>query len=339
MTASPPLLPRARRTSRAIALGALATSAVLSRRPPGGAAQQAVVLGALALGMPHGAADTELLRAASGGRQPRHAVLVTAYSVLAAVATVVVRRGGTNVERAVLLASAAHFGEGELACWSAAPTGRPRARAALRLAAAAVTTVGLPAAVGTANRRPPELGVTGALADPYPSTSSAAASPAGGTPARAAGERSGLALLRDPQTRRSVAPLAAAAGAAVVALALSGDREAAADTALLTALDLLAPPSLAFAGYFGGWHALRHTARVVDALVADGQLPAQPSLPRAVGELGRRSAWAAGVGLVGAGALAAADREHASDNAFAAVLGLTVPHMTTVALELSRRGR
>jgi hypothetical protein len=45
------------------------------------------------------------------------------------------------------------------------------------------------------------------------------------------------------------------------------------------------------------------------------------------------------VGLVGAGALAAADREHASDNAFAAVLGLTVPHMTTVALQLARRGR
>jgi hypothetical protein len=28
-----------------------------------------------------------------------------------------------------------------------------------------------------------------------------------------------------------------------------------------------------------------------------------------------------------------------SDNAFAAVLGLTVPHMTTVALQLARRGR
>ncbi|MCA1710319.1 MAG: hypothetical protein LC789_01240 [Actinobacteria bacterium] len=320
------LLPQARRTSRGVVLAALASSAVLSRRAPGGGAEQAVVLGALALGMPHGAADTELLRAASRGSRPRHAALVAGYTLLAAGSTVIVRRGGKGIDRAVLLASAAHFGEGELACWRAAPVGRTRRRAALRLVAAAVTTVGLPAAVGTANRRPAEVGLTGALDG------------AVGTP-RAVGERTGWALLRDARTRRVVAPLAVAAGMATAALAASGDREAAGDSALLTALPLLAPPSTAFAAYFGGWHALRHTARVVDALVADGDLPAQRSLPRAVVELSRRSAWAAGVGLVGAGALAAADREHASDNAFAAVLGLTVPHMTTVALQLARRGR
>jgi Brp/Blh family beta-carotene 15,15'-monooxygenase len=318
------LLPRARRTSRLVVLGALASGSLLSRRAPGGRMEQAVVLGALALGMPHGAADTELLRSAAGGSRPRHLLLAAGYALLATGATVVVRQGGSTVERGVLLASAAHFGEGELACWGAAPPGRARRRAALRLLAAAVTTVALPAAVGTANSRPPEVGVTGALAE---------------APPRAAGERTGLSLLRNPATRRTVAPFAGVAGAAIGALAMSGDREAAADSSLLCALALLAPPSTSFAAYFGGWHALRHTARVVDALVADGALPPQQSLPRAVGELGRRSAWAAGVGLVGAGVLAAADREHASDNAFAAVLGLTVPHMSTVALELSRRGR
>ena len=315
-----PLLPKARRTSRLLVLGALGSSALLRHRPES-AAQQAVVLGALALGMPHGAADTELLRAAAHGSGRRHAVLAAGYAALAAASTLLVRRGGRGVDRAVLLASAAHFGEGELACWRAAPAGAPRRRAALRLLAAAVATVGLPAAVGTAGRRDPEVGVNGAL------------------PRRATGDRTGLALLRDPATRRTVAPLAGMAVLAAAALAASRDGEAAADTALLTALALLAQPSTAFAGYFGGWHALRHTARVVDALVADGELPPQSSLPQAVVELGRRSAWAAGVGLVGAGALAAADREHASDNAFAAVLGLTVPHMTTVALQLARRGR
>ncbi len=316
-----PLLPRARRTSRLLVLAALGTALV--DPAPRGRTQQAVGLAALALGMPHGAADTELLRSASGGSRSRQGALIAAYAALAAASTVVVRRGGTAVERGVLLASAAHFAEGELACWQAAPAGRPRLRSALRLLAAAVTTVGLPAAVGTANRRPAEVGLTGALAD---------------TP-RLGGNRTGLALLRDPSARGAVAPLTAVAAAAVVLLAAGRDREAAADSALLGTLALAAPPSTAFAAYFGGWHALRHTARVVDALVADGQLPPQRSLPHAIGELGRRSAWAAGVGIVGAGALAAADPDHASDNAFAAVLGLTVPHMTTVALELSRRGR
>lgn len=326
------LLPNARRTSRVLVLGALASSVLLRHRPDG-RAQQAVVLGALALGMPHGAADTELLRAAAGGSRSRHVALASAYAGLAAVSTVLVRRGGRGVDRFVLLASAAHFGEGELACWRAAPAGAARRRAALRLVAAAVTTVGLPAAVGTAGRRAPEVGVNGALAGGVQ---------ASGLPSRASratGDRNGLALMCDPATRSAVAPLAGPAVLSVAALAASRDAEAAGDTALLTALALLARPSTAFAGYFGGWHALRHTARVVDTLVADGDLPPQSSLPAAVVELGRRSAWAAGVGLVGAGALAAADRERASDNAFAAVLGLTVPHMTTVALGLSRRGR
>jgi Brp/Blh family beta-carotene 15,15'-monooxygenase len=310
------LLPRARRGSRLLVLGALASSAL---RPAGSRTQQAVVLGALALGMPHGAADTELLRVAARGSRPRHALLAAAYAALAAGATVLVRRGGTGIDRAVLLASAAHFGEGELACWRAAPAGASRRRAALRMTAAAVATVGLPAAVAAASRHE-QVGLNGAL------------------PARAVGQRSGLEFLRDPTTRGAVAPLGGLAVLSAAALAGSDDREAAGDVALLTALALLAPPSTAFAGYFGGWHSLRHTARVVDALVADGDLPPQASLPAAVVELGRRSAWAAGVGLVGAGALAAADREHMSDNAFAAVLGLTVPHMTTVALQLARRG-
>lgn len=280
------------------------------------------MLAALALGMPHGAADTELLVRAAHGSRTRHAGLVAGYAALAAAATVVVRRGGPWVERAVLVASAAHFAEGELACWAPAPAGRPGARAALRCAAAAVATVGLPAAVGRAEHRPAAVGVSGALEAPPP---------------RAVGDRNGLALLRDPGARARVAPAAALAGLAVGALALTGDREAARDTARLTALALLAPPSLAFAGYFGGWHALRHTARVTDALVASGQLAPPGTLPRAVAVLGRRSAWAAAVGLVGAGVLAARDPARASDNAFAAVLGLTVPHMATVALGLSRR--
>jgi len=318
------LLPRARRASRVIALATAVAGPVVPRVFPGVAGQrvqQGLVLGALALGMPHGASDTELLTRAAHGDRRRHLALLTGYAALAAGSAAVVRRGGPWVERVVLVATAAHFSEGELACWGPAPTGAARRRTALRAVAAATTSVLLPAAVGHANRRPPEVGMNAAL-----EVTKAA---------RGAGEHSGLTLLR--RGSRTVGVPALVAAAAVAALAASGDREAARDSGLLLGLDLLAPPSSAFAAYFGGWHALRHTARVVDALVADGQLPAQRSLPGAILVLGRRSAWAAGVGLLGAAALALADPEHASDNAFAAVLGLTVPHMTTVAAELSGR--
>jgi beta-carotene 15,15'-dioxygenase len=317
------LVPRARRASRALALATVVLGTLASR---GGARpQQALVLAALSLGMPHGAADTELLKSAAHGSRTRQGALLLGYAATAAGATAVVHRGGRAVDTAVLLASAAHFAEGELACW---PRSRSRRRSALRLLAAALTTVAVPAAVGTANRRPLEVGATAAVQDPAPT----AAVP------RAVGDRTGLALLRSPRDRRAVAPLTAAAVASVAALLADGDLEAAADSALLLALPLAATPAPAFAAYFGGWHALRHTARVVDALVAQGQLEPQRSLPQAIATLGRRSAWAAGVGLAGAGVLAARDPRHATDNAFSAVLGLTVPHMATVALELSRRG-
>jgi Brp/Blh family beta-carotene 15,15'-monooxygenase len=312
------LVPRARRASRVVAVTTLVAGTLAARG--GSRAQQGLVLAALSLGMPHGAADTELLRSAAHGDRRRHAGLLLGYAATAAGATAVVHRGGRAVDLAVLAASTAHFAEGELACW---PDSGSRRRSLLRLVAAALTTVAVPAAVGTANRRPAEVGANAA---------------AGPTP-RAVGDRTGLSLLRDPAARRWVAPLSLAAAASVGALVLDRDGEAAADSALLLALPLVAPPAPAFAAYFGGWHALRHTARVVDALVEQGQLPAQRSLPRAFAVLGRRSAWAAAVGIVGAGVLAARDREHASDNAFAAVLGLTVPHMATVALELARRPR
>ncbi len=123
--AVPPLLPRARRASRAVAARRACSPAPrCSRWAPGSggrAAQQGLVLGALALGMPHGAADTELLRSAAHGDRRRHAALVGGYAALAAAATAVVSRGGPAVDRLVLVGSAAHFAEGELACWRTRP--------------------------------------------------------------------------------------------------------------------------------------------------------------------------------------------------------------------------
>ena len=64
---------------------------------------------------------------------------------------------------------------------------------------------------------------------------------------------------------------------AIVTLFLRGRGNLSVDLVLLAILSLFAPPLIAFAAYFGFWHALRHTARLVsklksaDALAAAGR--------------------------------------------------------------------
>ncbi len=303
------LLPRARWASRGAVLGALALSAIPVARGP--RAREAVTLAALALGMPHGAADTELLRVCARGSRGRHAGLLAGYAGLALLATAVIERSDRRARPLLLIMSAVHFAEGEDACWASDPS---PAGHLLRRVGAMVTSVGLPA-----------LRVADGSAD------TSGAFPASAAPAPRATARSS-----------PVVAAGTAAAALVAAMWARGDRAAAADTALLTALDLLAPPPLAFAAYFGGWHALRHTARLDDELVASGQLAPRRGLSAAVVDLARRSAWAAGVGVAGAGALAVhASRTGRSPSrqALAGVLGLTVPHLLTVAAILPTRPR
>lgn len=330
-----PLLPRARRSSRAIVAGTIAASVAAQRLAPGalGArAQSALVLGALALGMPHGAADTEVLRAAARGSRVRHVGLLAGYAAAAAAATTGVARAGDRGGLVVLAGSALHFAEGELACWAPprGAAGRGRRTGAIRGIGVALATLGLQSAVALAGRS--ELAGGGGAG---------ARARATGATVGAGLRRTGLVLLADrhlPLRRR--VPLVAATGGAVVAaaaLAARGDRAVAGDLALLTGLGLLTPPALSFAGYFGGWHAVRHTARLVDSLARRGLLAPPTSLPAAFWDLGRRSAWASGVGLVGVAALAVAQPRRAADAGLDATLGLTVPHAITVALALRER--
>jgi len=53
---------------------------------------------------------------------------------------------------------------------------------------------------------------------------------------------------------------------ALLILLITGERDKAFDILLLALLALVAPPLVAFATYFGGWHALRHTARLTTHL-------------------------------------------------------------------------
>lgn len=321
-----PLLPRARTVSRALVGGALLLGPLARRaadRPGGGRAQTALVLGALVLGMPHGAADTEVLRAAAGGDRRRHGGLLAGYAAAGAVGTAYVARGGRGARPVVLLGSLAHFVEGELSCWAPA-TGTPLGRrgdALLRAAAAGLGSLGLQAAVAWAD----------------PERTSAGLSP---DPAVTGGARTGLVLLRAadvPAGRRAVlVSLTTATAGASLLLAKRGDRAVAVDTALLGALALATPPAVSFSAYFGGWHALRHTARVADHLIARGALPATGGLARAGLRLAARSSWAAAVGVAAAGLLVARQPERAADAGLAAAVGLTLPHAVTVARLLVR---
>ena len=67
----------------------------------------------------------------------------------------------------------------------------------------------------------------------------------------------------------------------ILALVLAKRLQLALDLVLLAALSLIAPPLITFALYFGCWHAVRHTARLV------------PKLPKAMLQLNKSSAFAA----------------------------------------------
>jgi Brp/Blh family beta-carotene 15,15'-monooxygenase len=106
------------------------------------------------------------------------------------------------------------------------------------------------------------------------------------------------------------------------------------DLALLLLLAHLAPPLIAFAVYFGCWHAMRHTARLT------------LSLPRSLENLNQgnlRDAFSQAVipglpALIGtfvvAGAMALSGRDFSDEffwMALVVVWALTVPHMVVTA--------
>ena len=105
------------------------------------------------------------------------------------------------------------------------------------------------------------------------------------------------------------------------------------DIALLCALALLAPPLIAFATYFGFWHALRHTARLVPKLDGASRLAHEG--------LWQKSIWAAVypglyavAGTIGLAVIlmAASPDEISSTLLWSTLLviwALTVPHMAT----------
>jgi len=295
------------------------------------AAAPVAVLASLA-GLPHGAADAGLLRSAPVGRT---GLLGLGYLLAALLTGVLIMFAPVPTFVALLVLAVVHFGTGELEyARPAAPVGGagqrsdgaarwPRARDAAAVLAVGGVAVAVPFAVHP-------RGVDAVLR---------AVSP-------------GLPGALPMWWRWAAVALAAVCAVAVAAVDLPRGRVGpVAELALLALLGLSAPPVLAFGIFFGAWHSLRHTARLL-------ALPAAP-LPAASGSvssgpvaagytgptLDRRTFACAGGGsvLVAAAAITvlwgtgtAAPGLVAA--AVSALLALTVPH-TAVVLWLDRRSR
>ncbi len=123
--------------------------------------------------------------------------------------------------------------------------------------------------------------------------------------------------------------------AAILVLLISRSFDFAFDLLLLGGLALVVPPLVAFASYFGFWHAARHTARLVPKLARSRALAGAGSGGQAV-----RAAIAPGLyAVLGTVAIAAGlmlfDRHHFSTGLLWSTLviiwALTVPHMLSTA--------
>jgi len=265
-----------------------------------------IALVALAVGVPHGAVDHLTFRRALTFRQ--FAVLVLVYTFIAGLGAAAIIAAPVPSFLVVLAATVWHFGTGDAEATSALHGTAPES---------GLARVVLALALGSA----PVL---------LPLTSPASTST--------------LALI-EPHLGQLVTPVTIVVVRTVVfvviGIALSmlirrHHHRAALELVALTALGCLASPLLAFAVYFGLWHALRHTARLAQHTYGyvSGEtigLTFRRGIPSLVGF------------VVVVGVLASRSLSFASSGTWmwfglAIVWGLTIPHMILVAA-FDRRAR
>lgn len=295
------------RWSRWVVLGTLVTTVVVALLPVQVSPTVVLVLAGLGLlaGLPHGSLD-HLVAATLTGRSIL--VVTTVYAGGAVLTWLLLSLVGPVAIVAVLLLSAAHFGLGELEL-------------------VRETTdwyLSRPVAVALA------VSSTGALLLPL---------------ARAGDPLSGVATSISPglgeligagPVRVSLAAVWAVGAVVTVIAALRARRYAAVlDVVLVGSLGALAPPLLAFAVWFGGWHGLRHCARLLTVDDRCAELIERGHPRQAVATLVRLAAWpTAAAALTLAGLLVftatAADPTAALGRTLVVLLALTVPHMLVV---------
>ena len=266
--------------------------------------QVVIAVTALALGIPHGALDHLVTLPKS--KPLVMALFIVIYVLVAIVAVIAILEFNVVGFIFILLMSATHFGIGDAAFINEMDRRGGRKKAlprAIYAIAAGATPVMIPL-VNSAS--------TDALAQVNP----ALIDWHQGFDQEILYAVSGFALI------------------AIVILFLSHRKRESLDIALLLALALIAPPLIAFAVYFGCWHAMRHTARLT--------LTLEPS-QRAFASGDSQGAFTRAVipglpALVGtfliAGVLALMGNEFNDDffwMALVVVWALTVPHMAVTA--------
>jgi len=292
--------------SRGVALVVLGGAGLAAATGRGsGSVLFTLVLVGLVAGIPHGAADHFLLARGSG----KPLIMVTgSYALGAAAAWAALNWGGATVLMLVVGLSLLHFALGEIEVNRVTTGWQPGRAVTLAVGVASTGALLLPLArSGTAVQA-----VASSLAPGF-----AAALGAGSL-------RVGLAVL-----------WSGAAVIAVVAALRAGHRMVALDLALMGALGALLPPLAAFAVWFGGWHAVRHTARVLTVeprcrvLVTDGDTAGAIRHFVRLAALPTSAALAVLMAL-GAVTISASDPARSIADALRILLALTVPHMLVV---------
>ena len=270
-------------------------------------AQIVIALISLLIGIPHGAIDHLIaVPKVPRWRFTLYIVLYTAVAILAGWGIATWNRYGFI---AIVLLSSVHFGFGDASFaseWRVAE-GRPPYSRLLEVAYA------LPA---------------GLLPVILPLTDSRALSALNRiNPMLAHWSGTQTHLLRNAVVTITVA--------ALVVMVVSRSWQLLTDLLLLAALSISAPPLIAFALYFGCWHALRHTARLVAKLPSAQQQVEEGSARGALWAAIRPGLYAvAGVLALAVGLLLLNPARFGSSllwSSLVIVWALTVPHMATTA--------
>ena len=196
--------------------------------------QVALAIIALAIGIPHGALDHLVTLPRTNAR--RMAIFISIYVLIALLAAWLIFTWNVAGFVGVVAMSALHFGVGDAAFISIDDRvkGAPKA-SRITQGLYALSAGSLPVIIPLTNEKS-----VSALEEVNPR----------------------LVNWHGGWDRELILLVIAVMSCALVALALSQRWRDFIDVSLLAALAFIAPPLVAFAAYFGLWHAMRHTARL-----------------------------------------------------------------------------